>query len=106
MPKEAEEYVHRLLTLKSLLLTTNSCHRRIGRTGRVGNTGRATTFVDTQADCKVIPKLVKILVDAGQPVPDWMTGGSGGYGGGHGCDSYGRGGYGGVGGGRSFRNGY
>merc|ERR1712115_34409 len=63
MPKEVEEYVH-----------------RIGRTGRVGNTGRATSFVDMRADSGVIPQLVNILVDAGQPVPDWM-GGAGGRGG-------------------------
>ena len=47
---------------------------RIGRTGRVGNTGRATSFVDLRADSGVIPQLVNILVDAGQPVPDWMGG--------------------------------
>jgi len=58
MPKEVEEYVH-----------------RIGRTGRVGNTGRATSFVDMRADSGVIPQLVQILVDAQQPVPDWMGGG-------------------------------
>merc|ERR1712227_63001 len=82
MPKEAEEYVH-----------------RIGRTGRVGNTGRATSFVDTRTDCNVIPQLVKILVDAGQQVPDWMSGGgSGGFGrGGGGDGGYGRGGGGGRG---------
>ena len=52
-------------------------HARIGRTGRVGNTGRATSFVDLRADSGVIPQLVNILVDAGQPVPDWMGGGGG-----------------------------
>ena len=33
-----------------------------------------------RADSGVIPQLVNILVDAGQPVPDWM-GGAGGRGG-------------------------
>jgi len=75
MPKEAEEYVH-----------------RIGRTGRVGNTGRATSFVDTRADSGVIPQLVNILVDAGQPVPDWMARGGGGYGRGGGRPTGGDGG--------------
>ena len=32
-----------------------------------------------RADSAVIPQLVHILVDAGQPVPDWM-GGAGGRG--------------------------
>ena len=59
------------------IYNTSLCYARIGRTGRVGNTGRATSFVDMRADSGVIPQLVNILVDAGQPVPDWM-GGSGG----------------------------
>jgi len=88
MPKEAEEYVH-----------------RIGRTGRVGNTGRATSFVDTRNDSGVIPQLVKILQDAGQPVPDWMAGGGGyGRGGGSGFEWSGKGGRGGRF--NDFGNGY
>ena len=67
-----------LFILDVTLLTFLSV--RIGRTGRVGNTGRATSFVDMRADSGVIPQLVNILVDAGQPVPDWM-GGAGGRGG-------------------------
>ena len=33
--------------------------------------------MDLRADSGVIPQLVNILVDAGQPVPDWMGGGGG-----------------------------
>jgi len=60
MPKEVEEYVH-----------------RIGRTGRVGNTGRATSLWDWNTDGGIQRELVKILTEAKQPVPDWLGGGSG-----------------------------
>merc|ERR1712233_263529 len=55
MPKELEEYVH-----------------RIGRTGRVGNTGRATSFFDYHEDGAIARSLVRVLTDAGQMVPDWL----------------------------------
>ena len=48
---------------------------RIGRTGRVGNTGRATSFFDFNTDGGIVHGLVKILSEAKQPVPDWLTGG-------------------------------
>merc|ERR1712025_1027076 len=60
MPKEVEEYVH-----------------RIGRTGRVGNTGRATSLWDWNTDGGIQRDLVRILSDTKQPVPDWMAGGAG-----------------------------
>merc|ERR1719222_1031681 len=44
MPDDVDEYVH-----------------RIGRTGRVGNLGKATSFVDTEGDGDVMPKLVDML---------------------------------------------
>merc|ERR1712114_123586 len=53
---------------------------RIGRTGRVGNTGRATSFFDFNADGELVKPLVKILTDAKQPVPDWLAGGGSGSG--------------------------
>ena len=34
--------------------------------------------MDMRIDSAVIPSLVNILVDAKQPVPDWMGGGRGG----------------------------
>ena len=45
---------------------------RIGRTGRVGNTGRATSFFDQHEDGAISRPLVGILTDAGQMVPDWL----------------------------------
>ena len=64
MPVDVEEYVH-----------------RIGRTGRVGNTGRATSFFDSNTDGGIARGLVKVLTDAKQPVPDWLgrMGTRGGY---------------------------
>ena len=38
---------------------------RIGRTGRVGNEGRATSFFDESNDAKVQGPLVKLLQDSG-----------------------------------------
>ncbi|CAL7945638.1 unnamed protein product [Xylocopa violacea] len=59
MPKGIDEYVH-----------------RIGRTGRVGNRGRATSFFDPEEDAHLRGDLVRILKQAGQPVPDWLMGGN------------------------------
>ena len=59
LPKGIDEYVH-----------------RIGRTGRVGNRGRATSFFDSEDDAPLRGDLVRILKQAGQPVPDWLTGGN------------------------------
>jgi len=44
LPKTRDEYVH-----------------RIGRTGRVGNAGRATSFYDAEKDSSLAPELVKVL---------------------------------------------
>jgi len=57
VPKDIDEYVH-----------------RIGRTGRLGNQGRATTFFDPEGnfDQDVAPELVRILKEAQQEVPDWL----------------------------------
>merc|ERR1719334_1267358 len=67
MPNEVDEYVH-----------------RIGRTGRVGNTGKATSFFDAEGDVDVAGKLVDMLVKAKVDVPDWLAeaGSGGGDGGG------------------------
>jgi probable ATP-dependent RNA helicase DDX4 len=61
LPKTIDEYVH-----------------RIGRTGRVGNRGRATSFFDSDIDMPLIGDLVKVLKQAGQTVPDWLSSGGGG----------------------------
>jgi len=63
MPDDVDEYIH-----------------RIGRTGRLGNKGRASSFFDGRDDDKLARPLVKVLTDAKQPVPDWLGGGRG-YGG-------------------------
>lgn len=55
MPKTVEEYVH-----------------RIGRTGRVGNCGKATSFYDADVDSSISDNLVKILKGANQKVPDFL----------------------------------
>uniref|UniRef100_A0A182QWS7 RNA helicase n=1 Tax=Anopheles farauti TaxID=69004 RepID=A0A182QWS7_9DIPT len=71
LPKSIDDYVH-----------------RIGRTGRVGNKGRATSFYDPEADRAIASDLVKILTQAGQTVPDFLkdAGGSGTY---HGSAQFG-----------------
>jgi len=64
MPKEVDEYVH-----------------RIGRTGRLGNTGKATSFFDPSRseDTGIASALVGILANAQQEVPDFLQAfGSGG----------------------------
>lgn len=55
MPNELDEYVH-----------------RIGRTGRIGNTGRAISFFDPDRDTKLINELTRALKQAQQPVPDFF----------------------------------
>mmetsp|Transcript_19151 Transcript_19151/g.73600 ORF Transcript_19151/g.73600 Transcript_19151/m.73600 type:complete len:108 (+) Transcript_19151:306-629(+) len=52
MPKEIENYVH-----------------RIGRTGRGGRTGLATTFVNKSQSDQVLLDLKHLLVEAGQRLP-------------------------------------
>lgn len=62
MPNNIDDYVH-----------------RIGRTGRVGNSGRATSFFDPDHDRALGGDLIKILEGSGQVVPDFlleMDGGS------------------------------
>jgi len=52
LPSEVDEYVH-----------------RIGRTGRAGNTGWATSFFN-ESNMKIAPGLVDLLSEAKQDVPD------------------------------------
>jgi len=56
MPKEIENYVH-----------------RIGRTGRCGRTGVATTFVNKNQDETILLDLKALLVEAGQNVPPFLN---------------------------------
>lgn len=55
MPKTIDEYVH-----------------RIGRTGRVGNRGKATSFYDPEVDAPLARDLIRILQQAGQDIPSWL----------------------------------
>jgi len=56
MPDDVDEYVH-----------------RIGRTGRVGNLGKATSFYDAEQDTDVTGPIVQMLAAAGIAVPDWLA---------------------------------
>lgn len=56
MPKEIENYVH-----------------RIGRTGRCGRTGVATTFVNKNQEETILLDLKALLLEAGQNVPPFLT---------------------------------
>lgn len=58
LPKSIDEYVH-----------------RIGRTGRVGNRGKATSFFDSKSDGALVGQLANILKQAGQEVPPFLAGG-------------------------------
>ncbi|KAJ8412058.1 hypothetical protein AAFF_G00143250 [Aldrovandia affinis] len=55
LPSSIDEYVH-----------------RIGRTGQCGNTGRAMSFFDPEADTPLARSLVKVLSGAQQEVPLWL----------------------------------
>lgn len=54
MPSDIEEYVH-----------------RIGRTGRVGHTGLATSFFNDK-NRNISRDLIDILSDAKQEIPSWL----------------------------------
>ncbi|XP_063992750.1 ATP-dependent RNA helicase vasa [Diachasmimorpha longicaudata] len=55
LPNAVDEYVH-----------------RIGRTGRVGNQGKAYSFYDPSRDAPIRQDLVQILTNADQPIPDFL----------------------------------
>lgn len=55
LPKDVQDYVH-----------------RIGRTGRVGNRGKATSFYDPKQDTGIAGNLARILKDAGQAIPEFL----------------------------------
>merc|ERR1712176_866855 len=56
LPNTIAEYVH-----------------RIGRTGRAGNVGTATSFFNNR-NGKIARELVDLLAEAGQDVPGWLQG--------------------------------
>ncbi|KAL7295655.1 hypothetical protein TKK_0011012 [Trichogramma kaykai] len=61
LPKEIDDYIH-----------------RIGRTGRVGNQGKATSFYDGRFDSRLQGDLCRILNDAKQEIPDFLSAGADG----------------------------
>ncbi|KAI9099933.1 P-loop containing nucleoside triphosphate hydrolase protein [Phlyctochytrium arcticum] len=74
LPSDIDDYVH-----------------RIGRTGRAGNTGKATAFFNLSRDKGVCKELMEILTEAKQDIPEWLESArreaerfGGGFGGGRG----------------------
>ncbi|UMM24190.1 hypothetical protein L5515_004545 [Caenorhabditis briggsae] len=59
LPSDVDEYVH-----------------RIGRTGRVGNVGLATSFFNDK-NRNIARELMDLIVEANQELPDWLEGMSG-----------------------------
>lgn len=55
LPSDIDDYVH-----------------RIGRTGRAGNTGKATTFFNISRDRNLVKELTDLLLEANQEVPQWL----------------------------------
>ncbi|KAJ3331603.1 DEAD-box ATP-dependent RNA helicase [Blyttiomyces sp. JEL0837] len=95
LPSDIDDYVH-----------------RIGRTGRAGNTGKATAFFNYTRDRNIVRELLELLTEAKQEIPPWLDnmrqgdsfgGRRGGYGGGRGGRGGGRGGRGGSFGATDFR---
>jgi len=85
MPNNIESYIH-----------------RIGRTGRAGNSGLATAFMN-EDNANIASQIIQTLEDTDQEVPDWLVDLDRGNRGGGGGRSRGRGG-GARFGGRDFRN--
>lgn len=54
LPNEIEEYVH-----------------RIGRTGRAGNVGLATTFFN-EKNSRLANELMNLMVEANQEIPEFL----------------------------------
>jgi len=63
MPTDIDDYVH-----------------RIGRTGRAGKEGMATAFVSSE-NFNIVPKLLDILIESAQEIPDWLESMKRSYGG-------------------------
>lgn len=56
LPSDIEEYVH-----------------RIGRTGRVGNVGVASSMFNVEKNRNVAPELLELLTESKQEVPEWLV---------------------------------
>jgi superfamily II DNA/RNA helicase len=82
MPPDVEEYVHRLCSDGALAVIHIQC--RIGRTGRMGNLGLATSFFNDKSR-NLAKDLVELIVESNQELPSWLEtmglNNRGGYGG-------------------------
>ncbi|KAJ3219721.1 ATP-dependent RNA helicase ddx3x [Clydaea vesicula] len=56
LPSDIDDYVH-----------------RIGRTGRAGNTGKATAFFNLGHDKNILKELTELLREANQEIPTWIA---------------------------------
>jgi len=57
--------------------TIDSYVHRIGRTGRIGNKGKAITFIATEDELTIensdtLKQLLGIMKDAGSHIPEWL----------------------------------
>ncbi|KAJ3449223.1 dead-box atp-dependent RNA helicase [Anaeramoeba flamelloides] len=57
LPTDISDYIH-----------------RIGRTGRAGQQGLATAFINHGSNAKVLRKLIGTLEDSEQEIPEWLIG--------------------------------
>lgn len=46
----------------------------LGRTARIGNQGLATSFYNSDRNSDMGPEIVKLLIECGQTVPDFLEG--------------------------------
>ena len=74
MPSDVDEYVHRIGMEFDIDAMCKPLHCVfLGRSGRVGNLGKATSFYDAEQDAEVASAVVQMLAAAGIAVPDWLA---------------------------------
>lgn len=54
------------------MLSSQDYVHRIGRTGRVGNRGKSTSFYVAATDGPLASEFVRILKEANQPIPEFL----------------------------------
>ena len=73
MPNEVDEFVHRIGKFSLKQCEALFYISTLGRTGRVGNVGKATSLFNADFDGKMAAGLVKVLADAQKEVPDFVA---------------------------------